>query len=116
MSGSRSRSKGKRGELELARLLTAEGFEATRGAQHRGGPDSPDVLCPDLPGLHFECKRCERLHLYDALSQAKADAGDKLPVVAHRRNGHEWLAVLKLEDLLEVLRESDLVRCSEARA
>ncbi len=102
--GARSWRKGQRGELELARLLSAEGFAATRGAQHRGGSDSPDVVCRDLPGLHFECKRCERLHLYDALEQAKADAGKRLPVVAHRRNGHEWVAILRLGDLLALIR------------
>ena len=101
MSGARSRRKGKRGERELAALFTAEGFPATRGQQHRGGPDSPDVIVPTLPGIHFEAKRTERLSLYDAVAQAKSDAGDKLPVVGHRRNACEWLAIL---------RESDFVR------
>lgn len=103
--GRRSRDKGKAGERELARLLTAEGFEARRGAQHRGGDDSPDVICPSLPGLHWEVKRCQRLRLYDALDQARRDAGDHLPVVAHRANGRQWLAILDLRDLLSVLRE-----------
>lgn len=107
MSGARSRRKGKRGERELARLLTAEGFDATRGAQHRGGPDSPDVVVPSLPALHFEAKRCERLNLYDSMAQARNDAGNKLPVVAHRRNDHPWVAILMLTDLLTILRESD---------
>ena len=52
MSGARSRNKGARGELELARLLRSEGFPATRGQQHRGGPGSPDVLCSSLPSIH----------------------------------------------------------------
>ena len=43
-------------------------------------------------------------------SQAKRDAGDKLPVVAHRRNASEWVAILRLEDLLAILRESDFVQ------
>lgn len=110
MSGNTSRQKGKRGERELARLLTEQGFEARRGVQYRGGPDSPDVLCPDLPDLHFEVKRTERLRLYDAVEQAVAEAGDnQVPVVAHRRNRHGWVAVLRLEDLLTILRESEYV-------
>ncbi len=109
MSGRRSRSKGARGERELAAVLTAEGFDAVRGQQHRGGPDSPDVIVPSLPGVHFEAKRCERLNLYDAVGQARRDAGDKLPVVAHRRNAHAWLAILPLVDLLAILRERDFV-------
>lgn len=105
-----SRRKGKRGERELAAALTAEGFPSTRGQQHRGGPGSPDVLVPSLPGIHWECKRAERLSLYDALAQAKSEAGDKLPIVAHRRNHFEWVAILRLVDLLAIVRESDLVR------
>ena len=95
MSGARSRRKGARGERELAAVLTAEGFPATRGQQHRGGPGSPDVLVPSLPGIHFEAKRTERLSLYDALGQARRDAGDKLPVVAHPKNACEWGAILR---------------------
>lgn len=98
-----SRDKGKRGERELAAWLTERGFPASRGAQHRGGPDSPDVLCPGLP-LHFEVKRTETLRLHEAMAQALEDAGEgKVPVVAHRRSGGEWLAILRLEDLLSLL-------------
>ena len=103
-----SRAKGKRGELELARLLTAEGFPATRGQQHRGGPGSPDVLCPSLP-VHWEVKRTERLRLYEALEQARVESPpDKLPIVAHRASQREWVAILRLTDLLAILRESEL--------
>lgn len=114
MSGARSRRKGATGELELASVLSAAGFPASRGQQHRGGPGSPDVLCPALPDIHFEVKRAERFNLYDALSQARADADvGQIPVVAHRRNHCEWVAVLRLEDFLGILRESSLVSPSE---
>ena len=110
MGGARSRRKGKRGELELARLLSGEGFPAERGRQHRGAPGSPGVIVPSLPGIHWEAKRCERLLLFDALAQARDDAGeDKLPVVAHRRNQTEWVAILPLADLLAILRDSSYV-------
>jgi|GEM_PF-762081 len=104
-----SRNKGKVGERELARLLTAEGFETRRGVQYQGSTDSPDVICPCLPGIHFEVKRTERLRLYDALGQALQDAGDKVPVVAHRANNCGWVAILKFTDLLAILRSSDYV-------
>lgn len=105
-----SREKGKRGERDLARTLTAEGFPASRGVQYQGGPDSPDVVVPCLPGLHFEAKRTERLRIHDAMDQARADAGDKLPVVAWRSNNSDWVAILPLTDLLAILRESTLVK------
>ena len=110
MSGLRSRRKGKRGERELAAVLTAEGFPAVRGQQYRGGPGSPDVCCEALPGIHWEAKRSEWLSLYDAIDQARRDAGDRLPIVAHRRNCCDWVAILRLEDLLAILRESGLVQ------
>ena len=109
MAGGRSRRKGKGGERELARLFCDEGFRARRGAQHRGGPDSPDVLVDDLPRLHVECKRTERLRIYDAVDQAARDAGpDQVPVVAFRSNECRWLAILDLRDFLGIVRESDL--------
>lgn len=108
----KSRNKGKIGERELARLLSAEGFEARRGVQFRGGADSPDVICPCLPGIHFEVKRTERLRLYDALAQARHDAGNKLPIVAHRTNASPWVAILDLTNLLAILRASEY--CKEA--
>lgn len=108
----KSRRKGKTGELELARLLTAEGFPAVRGVQYHGGADSPDVRCACLPGIHFEVKRTERLRLYDALAQARHDAGGKLPIVAHRANASRWVAIMDFSDLLALLRESELVESS----
>ena len=110
--GGRSRRKGAVGERELAAVLTGEGFDAVRGRQFRGGADSPDVIVPSLD-VHFECKRTERLSLYDALAQARSESGGKLPIVAHRRNNCEWVAILPLTDLLAILRESDLVRIAK---
>lgn len=107
MSGLRSRNRGKRGERQLAAALTAAGFPARRSAQHRGGPDSPDVLCDALPDFHFEAKFCERLSLYDALDQAHRESEPgQIAVVAHRRNHAPWVAILALEDLLHILAES----------
>lgn len=106
-----SRNKGAAGERELANWLKERGYEAKRGQQHKGGVDSPDVVV-DIPGVHIECKRTERFAIYDALDQARSDAGPNLPIVAHRCNGNkgarascrgEWLAVLSLDDLLTLL-------------
>ena len=107
-----SRQKGARGEREAAKFLTAEGFAARRGQQFAGGTDSPDVVCESLPGLHFEIKRVERGNPYDWVAQAKRDAGYKLPVVLHRRNDCEWLAILPAQDFLRIVRESTFVESS----
>lgn len=98
-----SRAKGVAGEVELAHFLKFHGFEAKRGQQHAGGVDSPDVVCPDLPWVHFEVKLVQAGNLYNWLEQAKRDAGvDKIPVVAHRRNRENWVAILPLSILLEL--------------
>lgn len=108
MSGARSRGKGQRGERELAALLTAEGYAAHRGRQYHGGQDAPDVKCDPLRAFHLECKRSEKFNAYDAMDQAVGDAGERIPVVAHRRNNHGWLFVLRAEDFFRVLRACEL--------
>ena len=105
--GRMSRNKGASGERELARELSRLlGVDARRGQQHCGGPDSPDVKI-DIPDLHIECKRTERLRLYEAMEQATEDASKgldegqqpKVPVVCHRSNRKPWLLTVRLEDL-----------------
>lgn len=95
-----SKQKGKRGELELAKVLRDYGFEARRGQQYKGGADSPDVI--GLDGIHIEVKRVERLNLSDAMAQSIRDAGDDVPIVAHRKNREEWLVTMRLIDWMEL--------------
>jgi hypothetical protein len=131
-----SRAKGCRGEREFRDILREAGFlKAYRTMQYCGrnpqGGDC-DVTCPELPMFHFEVKRVERGNLYDWIAQAIRDAGTwfdktpltaarpgmappvigklrKIPVVAHKKNNSEWLAILPMERFLEIVRRSDLV-------
>lgn len=101
-----SNNKGKRGELEVASLLKEHGFDARRGQQFKGTPDSPDVV--GLPGHHIEVKRVELLNVSTAFKQAKADAGKlDIPIVFHRKNGEPWLVTLEAKDYLQVLTLSE---------
>ncbi len=80
--GLRSRNKGKRGEREAAgELQRLFNVDARRGRQFQGSDESPDVVA-DIPGLHFEVKRCEDFRLYPSLAQASDDAGENIPVEA----------------------------------
>lgn len=99
-----SKRKGKEGELEIAAVLREHGFEARRGAQYCGANGDADVV--GLPGIHIECKRVEKLNLYDAIAQAKRDSEGtgKKPAVFHRKNRQKWLVTMELEDFLEVHR------------
>lgn len=94
-----SRAKGARGEREWAAWLREHGCaNAHRGRQHKGTPDSPDVA-DGIPGTHAEVKRVEALSIYKAMEQAKADAGDDVPYVAHKRNRRPWLIVIEADDV-----------------
>ena len=95
-----SRQKGKRGELELAKMLRDYGFtEARRGQQYSGASGDADVV--GIPGVHIECKRVENLNIYAAMEQASRDAkGKDVPVVFHRKNGKPWLVTMLADDYL----------------
>ena len=102
--GKMSRDKGKRGERELASKLREYGYDTRRGQQYCGANGDADVI--GLPGIHIECKRTERLSLYDAMAQAKADARlGEMPVVMHRKNNSEWLVIQPLADWIEMYKE-----------
>lgn len=81
-----SQRKGASGEKELAAVLKGYGYEVQRGGSLTFGT-VPDLV--GLPGVHIECKRVERLNLYEAMRQAQRDAErfqDGAPCVFHRRN------------------------------
>ncbi len=112
--GKRSREKGARGEREAAaEIRRLFGVEACRGAQHRGGPDAPDVRAA-IDGVHFEVKRRETFRLWDAVIQAMADAGENIPVVLHRSNCKPWIAVVRLDDLPRLATQLYLTSVSNA--
>ncbi len=96
----KSRRKGKVGEREACEYLRSLGFgdkETTRrGAQHKGGPDSPDAICEALSNVHLEVKRVERMDLgTKALDDATVQAGmecaaEKVWAVLWRPNNTAW--------------------------
>ena len=107
--------KGKRGERELAKILTALlGVECRRGQQYNG-IEGKDVVGVD--GLHIESKWVERLNLREAYAQAERDAASNdVPVVCHKTNKHPWLITLALSDILEFVMAIDGVLDDVERA
>lgn len=90
-----SRQKGKRGELEAAKVLKEYGYETRRGQQYSGATGDADVV--GLPGIHLEIKRVEKLNISEAMKQSIRDARDgELPVVMHRKNRETWLVTMPL--------------------
>lgn len=109
-----ARNKGKRGELELAKLLTKLfGVQCRRGQQY-SGLEGRDVV--GLPGVHIESKRVERLNLIAAYDQACRDAGeDDVPVVCHRHNLQPWFLTVAIEDLPRLVERLYLTLASEGQ-
>ena len=118
-----SREKGKRGERQWRDELRANGYCARRGQQFSGSPESPDVVCDDLPWIHFEVKAVEKLNIEVAMEQGRADAAretsksnihhPKIPVVAHRRSFRPWLVTMEAEAFFKFLR-GDFTEANEA--
>jgi Holliday junction resolvase len=94
--GAMSRRKGASGEREAAAEINRlfPGVAASRSA--RNGVDQAEDIHHGITGVHLEVKRTETLSLYEAMKQAKVAAGGKIPVILHRRNGKEWLAITPL--------------------
>ena len=102
--GCMSKRKGSDGEREAAaKLNELLGTRFHRGRQYHGGPDSPD-LAGDIPGLHVEVKRTEKLRLWESVRQARADASvDQVPIVMHRANRKPWVVIVEAELLIRLL-------------
>jgi Holliday junction resolvase len=107
VSGS-ERRKGSGGELEVASIFKAAGFDCDR-TPFSGGLRIRGDLHGDLP-LHVEVKRQETARPWLWAAQARADAGaGERWVVAMRRSRDEWVAMLPLVDLVRLLElERDL--------
>jgi len=100
--GRSERTKGQRGELEVAAIFQAAGFDCDR-TPNSGGLRITGDLYGDLP-CHVEVKRQERLQLPAWLRQAAHDAPEGvMPLVAFRQNHGEWFAALPLTALVDLL-------------
>ena len=98
MSGKSSQRKGRAGELELARVLQDYGLPVKAGDPANRGR-TPDLV--GLPDTHIECKRTEKLNLYEAMAQSRRDAArfkDGMPTVFHRRSREGWLVTMDMTD------------------
>lgn len=114
MSGGKtSRRKGRAGELEIVRIFQAHGIDAKPGDPVSFG-STPDVV--NIPGIHPEIKRVERLNVQEAMNQAIRDSEkfhDGVPALFHRRNRSPWLVTMRLSDWLELYRRAYYDDCRQ---
>lgn len=102
--GLKSKTKGKVGEREVAELLREFGFNARRGQQFSGSPDSPDVVS-NMAGFHIEVKRTgKQTDLFAALEQAKRDRKEgEDALVFHRKNHKDWIVAMDAREFLRLV-------------
>ena len=105
MSGA-SRSKGKRGEQEVAVMLrdAFPWLDPHRGAQTRKGDDACDV--EGTPWFVEVKRRKARCNIPEAMEQATRDSDGRPPVVFSRRDRGEWLVTMRWEDWKEMSRKA----------
>jgi hypothetical protein len=99
--GKASRNKGKSYEREIAKELQKYGYDAHRSQQYCGANSDADVV--GLPGIHIECKRREKVQIYDWMNQsAKESSVGDIPVVMFRTSNHKTLVTLSLDDFMKL--------------
>lgn len=106
-----SRQKGARFERTLAGIFRDNGYsDARRGQQFCGANGDADVV--GLPSIHVEAKAVEKLNLYDAMAQAKKDArAGEIPAVFHKKNHHNILVTMEIEQWFRLYREWEAGGC-----
>jgi Holliday junction resolvase len=96
------RRKGAAGELEVAAIFRAAGFDCYR-TPNSGGLRVKGDLAGTVPA-HVEVKRQEVLRLPLWLRQAETDApAGVTPVVAFRQSRGQWYAALPLDALAALM-------------
>ena len=110
MSGAASRRKGSRAEVAVVHALRRAGWEADTSRNVLEGRRTGDDIVWDGPAS-IEVKDHAKMDLAGWLRQAHDNAGDRVPVVVHKKRGvsntnaEGWYATLTFGDLLRLIGE-----------
>lgn len=89
--------------LEAAPELEADDIRSTS----MGAPGEDLLLSPAARKVYpysFECKNVEKLNIWQAINQARENAGAHTAAVVFSKNNEETMIALPLEHLLELIR------------
>ncbi len=107
--GAGVRRKGHNFERAIAGILSeALGFQFRRGLHQTrsGGAETSDVISPDIPRLHIECKKGKRTNIKGALAQAhediKASKENRIPLIVTQDDRDDVLVTMRLQDWLKL--------------
>lgn len=99
-----SRDKGKRGELEVVRILKDHGFDARRSAQYCGNTGEAADITTNT-NFHLEVKFRETTAIWDWIHQARDDhKAGTIPAVVFRKSRERWQITLDFEEFLEIIK------------
>ena len=108
MSGASSRRKGNAAEVEVVKALERAGWTAVTSRAARGGFQLGEDIITDFPAS-IEVKNHTRLDLSGWWGQAVEQAGDKPPVVIHKRVGkgkaEDWWVTMDVATLFRLVRK-----------
>ena len=112
MSGSASRRKGSRAEVAVVHALRRAGWEADTSRNVLEGRRTGDDIVWTGPAS-IEVKDHAKMDLAGWLRQAQENAGDRVPVVVHKKRGtadraEEWYCTLTFGDLLRLIGDGDV--------
>jgi len=104
------RNKGKRGELEVVKIINNFLNTHLRRTPNSGGlsikGDIIDTQNTIVHNIHFEIKNQSKIQLPKWWKQCTGDcSATKVPVLIFKQNG-EWLSTLLLNDLLYFIKEN----------
>lgn len=101
-----SRDKGKRGELEVVRILKEHGHNARRSAQYCGNTGDAADITTDI-GFHLEVKFRETTAIWDWIHQAQNDhKAGTIPAVVFRKSRERWQIALDFETFLDLIKNN----------
>lgn len=108
--GKLSRTKGTRGEQEVARTYRQQGFQAARVPNSGGLATKGDVT--GIPAVHVEVKCAARISILEWLAQAEAEApAGHIPAVHFRLSSRArstgWFVAVPLDDFIGLLKEAN---------
>lgn len=108
MSGSASRRKGNRAEVEVVRVLREHGWDAETSRASRAGYQSGEDIITDFPAS-IEVKNQTRLDLAGWWAQAQYQANGRPAAVVHKRVGkgqaEDWWVTMDFRTLLRLINE-----------
>jgi len=103
LSGAGRRRKGVKGEREITVKFEEHGFDV-RGLEGAGDHIATKGKPGGLLALHIETKRQERMRPRLWMNQCVSETpSGMVPLVVARESNEEWLAMLPLSDLLDLL-------------